>query len=84
MVVGLEFRSDPRGEGAGGGRLNCFRGEGVPVSDGSGEEGVLALVGAAVDSGELSVVASSGSGVEGFEVLAFDVELLGLDLVEGG
>ena len=46
----------------------------------SGEERVLALVGAAVDSGELSVVASPGSGVE---VLASDVDLLGLDLVEG-
>jgi len=46
----------------------------------SGEERVLALVGAAVDSGELSVVASPGSGVE---VLASDVDLLGLGLVEG-
>ncbi len=50
--------------------------EGIPLSNGAGEEGEESLVGAAGDPAVLLAVTSSSSWTERFEVSAPDVQLL--------
>ena len=61
--------SQPCREGFCGGCIHCPLWEAVPVSDCSGQEGLMAVVLGREDASQLSVVASSGALICWFEVI---------------